>query len=183
MLGWEFLVVPADVDESVQEPMRPDAMAEHLAVRKAKTVAASYPNDVVLAADTIVELQGKLFGKPDSIPEAKVMLSQLSGQVHRVYTGVCLVGPDNRIAVESDVTMISLTKISSEDLDWYVDRGTTLDKAGGYGIQDAGAVFVESIHGDFYNVMGLPLHLVFAMISNCFPELLDMLRRLDVSAR
>lgn len=149
----EFQVVPPKVEEdAVAEPQ--DLL--HLAKKKAEAVAARYPEALVIAADTGVFRDGRAYGKPDDLEEAKRFLAALSGGWHSVFTG--LVVRWGSLFRESLVeTRVLFRPLSEEEILWYLRSEEVLDKAGAYAIQGRAAVFVERIEGDFYNVMGLPL--------------------------
>lgn len=149
----EFQVVPPKVEEdAVAEPQ--DLL--RLAKKKAEAVAARYPEALVIAADTGVFRDGRAYGKPDDLEEAKRFLAALSGGWHSVFTG--LVVRTGEIIRESLVeTRVLFRPLSEEEILWYLRSEEVLDKAGAYAIQGRAAVFVERIEGDFYNVMGLPL--------------------------
>ncbi len=159
LLGVEFTAVAPDVDETPADGEAPTALVRRLAVAKADAVDGS----AVLAADTVVELDGAVLGKPVDAGDARRMLALLSGRTHRVHTGVALrstAGIDVDV-VTTDVTMTPITPVAAE---WYVGTGEPLDKAGAYGMQGAGGVFVEHIRGSASNVVGLPLATVAAML-------------------
>ncbi|MBC7318303.1 septum formation protein Maf [Candidatus Bipolaricaulota bacterium] len=149
----EFQVVPPKVEEdAVAEPQ--DLL--RLAKKKAEAVAARYPEALVIAADTGVFRDGRAYGKPDDLAEAKRFLAALSGGWHSVFTG--LVVRWGSLFRESLVeTRVLFRPLSEEEILWYLRSEEVLDKAGAYAIQGRAAVFVERIEGDFYNVMGLPL--------------------------
>ncbi len=137
----------------------PGILVEALAKGKAQEVASRHPHDLVLGADTVVVWEGTILGKPHSPAEAIAMLRQLSGHTHEVFTGVALMGPDHD-AVFHDVAKVEFNPLDDYQeaaITAYVASGQALDKAGAYGIQDAGATLISSITGDFYTVMGLPL--------------------------
>lgn len=149
-LGLTFSVHPADIDESVRPGEAPAAYVARLAAEKAVAVAS--PGRVVLAADTTVDLEGEIFGKPGDGLEAAAMLRRLSGRTHLVHTGVAVNA--EVFVVCSEVRLIELTESAIE---WYVSTGEPLDKAGAYAIQGAGGAFVAAINGSFSGVVGLPL--------------------------
>lgn len=163
-LGLEFSVVPANVPEvpAPGEPAR-DYVCR-LAYAKARAVARLQPHAVVLGADTEVELDGAILGKPRSEADAVALLRRLSGRTHRVYTGVCLLRGDTvlaRFAVESAVTFRELT---DEGIRQYVATGEPMDKAGAYGAQGRGAALIAAVHGSMSNVIGLPVEHVAACL-------------------
>jgi nucleoside triphosphate pyrophosphatase len=172
MLGLEFVVRAADVDESPRPAESPEAYVARLAEEKAR--AAGGAGELVLAADTIVVLDGALLGKPADAAEARAMLRRLSGRDHEVFTGVGLwqaVPGEGRWAgtvVRSTVRMAALT---DKQIAWYVETGEPLDKAGAYAAQGLGALFVERIDGNFHNVIGLPLPALDGLFSALGHEL------------
>jgi septum formation protein len=139
-----------------------EAVAEHLARRKSDAWTGTLaPDQVLVTADTTVVVDGELLNKPADPDEAKAMLTKLSGRTHRVLTGVCLrtAGGMTSFADMAEVTFAPLTE---EEIDYYVDRYSPLDKAGAYGVQDwIGYIAVERINGSFYTVMGLPMHRLY----------------------
>ena len=167
-MGLDFEVIPSGVMEDFSNTESPREHVLRLAEAKAREVASKYPDRWVVAADTIVCINGSVLGKPKSREEAAEMLRRLSGQEHRVLTGfsVCHLEKRNndREAVQTVVRMKLLT---SAEIEWYVQTGEPLDKAGGYAIQGIGSFMIESIHGSYTNVVGLPV---------C--ELIQMLTRL-----
>lgn len=155
-LGYPFTTCPAVGEEVILPHYTPGEMVQSLAEQKAKEVAEKYPDSVVIGGDTLVLFQGNLLGKPKSTEQAEEMIASLQGNTHQVLTGVCITSKEKTISFveESHVTFRCLTP---SQVSHYVARGESLDKAGGYGIQGAGAFLVERLEGDFYNVMGLPL--------------------------
>lgn len=151
-LGLEFVVRTPDVDETLFPDEPPDRYVRRVAELKAATV----DNQVVLAADTTVVLDGEVMGKPANPAEAERMLARLSGHTHTVFSGVCTNGPAGLLTevVQTDVTMAIL---SPAQIAWYVATGESLDKAGAYGMQGIGMALVASITGSVSNVIGLPL--------------------------
>ena len=152
----DFKVIAANADESLPSCCPPREGAEMLALRKARAVAEDYPDDIIIGADTIVVLDGVLYGKPADKADAFRMLRQLSGREHIVHTGVALLSRQ-RERVFSEQTAVKFIELSDEEIFAYIETGDPMDKAGAYGIQGGGALFVEGIRGDFYNVMGLPV--------------------------
>jgi septum formation protein len=149
-LGIEFRVVPADVEEETSG--EPRLVVVENALRKARAVEG----DRVLGVDTEVVLDGHVFGKPAGEAEAETLLRRLSGRTHEVWSGIALVaGGDERSA--SACTRVRFRRLEAPDLRWYLASGEWRDRAGGYAIQGRGAALVESIEGDFWNVVGLPV--------------------------
>ena len=156
-IGLTFVVRSSDVDESVSPGLTPAQVVESLSARKGEAVAAeAVPGDLVLSADTVVALDGAILGKPRDRAEAEAMLTALSGRTHQVYTGVTLL-QDGRRLTEHEVTAVTFRPLSPEEIAAYVSTGEPMDKAGAYGIQGLGALLVERLEGDYFNVMGLPL--------------------------
>ena len=153
-VGLAFEVRPADIDESVAPGEDPIAYVRRLSVEKAAAVSRS--GDLVIAADTTVEVDGVILGKPTDAADARSMLSLLSARTHRVHTGVTVHSGSSldTIAVSTAVTFVTL---DAATIDWYVGTGEPMDKAGGYAMQGAGGVLVERIDGSVSNVIGLPL--------------------------
>lgn len=167
-MGLEFSVCGADVDETVREYSSPDELVQILAARKARAVADSAPTDaIVLGADTVVSYAGEIYGKPTSLSHAREMLLTLSGSTHEVYTGICLCQGKRSVSA-AVCTRVTFDKVSAEEIDAYIAAFNPLDKAGAYGIQDAGGLFVSRIDGDFYNVIGLPLSMVNRLLKSAF---------------
>ena len=154
--GFDFIVRPTDVDETIPDGIVPCDAARELSRRKARAAAALYPEDVVLASDTLVAPDNVLLGKPADESDAARMLRLLSGRRHTVYTGVCVRGGDREVCetVPTEVEFIALTE---EKIRRYIATGEPMDKAGAYGIQGRGGMFIRQICGDFYAVMGLPI--------------------------
>ena len=153
----DFEVITSDVDETNPPGMPGEEVPQHLAGKKAKAVAENHPGRSILAADTVVLLDGDILGKPANDAEAKAMLARLSGNMHRVVTGVCLLqhGQEHAFSVTTEVYFRLL---SEAQISFYVDNYHPLDKAGSYAIQEyIGIIGIEKIVGDYYNVMGLPV--------------------------
>ena len=151
----EFSVIPSSADETLEPGTAPDAAVKELAERKAADVAASHQSDLVIGADTVVYCDGEILGKPTDAKDAMRMLLLLSGKTHSVFTGVCLL-KNGKKRVFAEETKVTFYPLSAEDIDDYIASGEPFDKAGAYGIQGKGTLLVEKIHGDFFNVVGLP---------------------------
>jgi septum formation protein len=156
-MGLRFLVVRPDDTEELSGGAAPDVVAMHNAQRKARAVAGRHPDSMVIGADTIVVLAGKIFGKPRDRDDARHMLGQLAGQRHEVITGVCLVhrSLDTEL-VFADTTRVWMRPLPPAQIADYLARINPLDKAGAYAIQEHGEGIVERIDGSYHNVMGLP---------------------------
>ena len=167
-----FSVSVADIDETM-DPGKPP-FDEVARVSRLKALAVNRgPEDVVIAADTIVVCAGKVLGKPHSPREATQMLSLLSGRDHQVMTGVTVVRGD-RVRTCTEVTDIHFRCLSQSEIDAYVRTGEPMDKAGAYGIQGGAALFAEKMVGDYYNVMGLPVCRLWQLLHDIAPELLNV---------
>lgn len=167
MLGVEDLkIIPAKGEECPPEGAGPEETVKALSLAKCREVAEfAAPGDIVVAADTIVWVNGRILGKPHSEAEAEAMLAELSANTHEVYTGVAVYA-NGKAQSETEVTKVHFRGIAPEEIAAYVKTGEPMDKAGAYGAQGKGAVFVRGIEGDFFNVMGLPLCLLDSMLKN-----------------
>jgi septum formation protein len=161
--GFEFSVQPANIPEELREGEEPKAFAERLACEKASTVFQQRPDDIVLGADTIVIVEGEILGKPPDPEDAVRMLRMLSGRTHQVITGVCLKGP-GFADMRSETTSVTMTTLTDEEIHAYVATGESSDKAGAYGIQGIASRWITRIGGDYFNVVGLPVSLVYRML-------------------
>ena len=164
LIGIAHEVEPADIDESLRPGERPAAHAERLARTKAHTIAERRPDAVVIAADTIVVVDGDVLGKPRDEAAARAMLKRLSGRTHTVLTAIAVARAAlTESAVESvDVTFRALT---DDEIDSYIATGEPMDKAGAYGIQGFGATIVERVDGDYFSVMGLGLRRLVELLA------------------
>ena len=156
LITTEFTVITSDVDETLPPGTHPRKTVEELALRKAKAVARNHPEDTVIGADTVVVLEDAILGKPQDSRDARRMLKQLSGRQHLVYTGVAVLSP-REVQVFSEETQVRFLPLTDRQIDMYIETGEPFDKAGAYGIQGRGALFITGIQGDYYNVMGLPI--------------------------
>lgn len=161
--GFEFDVQPSDLEEVPQPGEQAEDLARRIARDKALAVAAfADPGTFILGADTVVASNGKILGKPDSPADARRMLRTLSGATHRVMTGVCVVrAPQTVEAWTHETTFVTFRKLDPEEIESYVASGEPFDKAGGYGIQGLASRFVTRIEGCYFNVVGLPVPLVY----------------------
>ncbi len=161
----DFQILSPDVDETVEPGLSPARMVETLSLRKAQAAAGrAGAEDLILAADTVVALDGRVLGKPRDQEDAFAMLSALSGREHRVYTGVTVLG-GGQAATEHEETAVTFRALSPEEIRDYIATGEPMDKAGAYGIQGVGALLVQGIRGDYCNVVGLPLFRLGRMLS------------------
>lgn len=156
-MGFSFTVRPAKGEELPHPELTPAQLVEELARQKALEVSAeAEADDVVVAADTVVAIDGKVLGKPHDKVHAAQMLSALSGREHTVYTGVA-VKRGETLLVEHEATQVRFRPLTEREIDLYIQTGEPMDKAGSYGIQGYGALLVEGIRGDYFNVVGLPI--------------------------
>lgn len=162
----EFDIITPDVDESVDKTLPPAGQVELLSRRKADAVAAEVPLDaLIIAADTVVAMDGIVLGKPADEEDAFRMLSALSGVRHHVFTGVT-VRMGAQVLTRHEVTSVDFRPLEPEEVEEYIATGECMDKAGAYGIQGYGCLLVERIAGDYYNVMGLPVALLAQMLKH-----------------
>jgi len=163
--GIPFTVQPADINETPLAGESPRAYAERLAREKALAVWQSRSQDYVLGADTIVVVDGAILGKPRDRDDALRMLRLLSGRTHVVITGVCLVGPvSSNIQIAAEITFVTMCEVTDDEIRDYVATGEPMDKAGAYAIQGIASRWIPRIEGDYSNVVGLPVALVYAML-------------------
>lgn len=156
LIGIEHVVLPSQIDETMHAGGMPAAHARRLAVEKAGAVARTHPDAVVIGADTVVVLDGKVLGKPPTLDAAREMLHSLNGRTHTVITAVAVAyGGETRAGAEE--VAVTFRRLGDDEIDAYVATREGMDKAGAYGIQGFGATIVERIDGDFFAVMGLPL--------------------------
>ena len=156
LIGVEHSVVPSNFDETMQPGEQPEGHALRLAVEKAAAVASAHPDAVVIGADTVVVLDGKVLGKPPTRAAAREMLLALNGRTHTVITAVA-VAYAGTVRQGAERVSVTFRRLGDDELDAYVATGEGMDKAGAYGIQGFGATIVERIEGDFFAVMGLPI--------------------------
>ena len=158
-IGLSFTVQESGVDEHIPDGIAPEEVVRRLSLEKASRVAERLHDGIVIGADTIVVLDGKILGKPSSKGEAISMLSKLGGKTHTVFTGFAMIDVVSKKSyVDYEKTEVTFRRLSNEEIESYVESGSPMDKAGAYGIQDDfGAVFVERINGCFYTVVGFPL--------------------------
>ncbi|HMD16042.1 MAG TPA: Maf family protein [Terriglobales bacterium] len=168
--GITFEVQPADIPEDPLSGEAAKDCAERLAREKALAVARQRSHDCVLGADTVVVVDGELLGKPCDAADAARMLHMLSGREHQVITGVCLV-VSGQSSVASETTSVTVSEISEKEIADYVSSGEPMDKAGAYAIQGIASRWIPRIEGDYSNVVGLPVALVFRMLRQHASEL------------
>lgn len=163
--GLTVTVIPSTVDEKALPPARPPDHVRILAAAKAKEVATRYPHAWVIGADTEVDIDGRMLGKPRNHIEARDMLRTLSGKVHTVFTGYCICCMNSQqFFAETVATNVQFKHLTEKEIDWYVSSREPYDKAGGYAVQGLGTVLVKRIEGSYTNVVGLPVCEVVACL-------------------
>lgn len=171
-VGWEFTKDSADIDETELAGESPEDYVQRLAIEKASAVAQKYTDAIVLGADTTVVINHQIIGKPVDLTDAKRMLKILSGNWHEVLTGVALVKiPDSKFQIPNpqsvvgiQSTRVKFAEMSEKEIKFLAEKGDPLDKAGAYAVQAQAALFIEGIEGDYWNVVGLPVSLVYGLI-------------------
>ena len=157
MTGVNFFVSSAKIEEKIDYTLPlTDAIAQ-LAKQKALAVLKNYPNEIIVAADTVVVINNEVLGKPKNEEDARRMLEMLSGKTHQVITGVSILSKDIE-DIFYEVTDVTFGELNNEIIDWYISTREYYDKAGGYAIQGKGVILVEKIHGDYSKVVGLPMY-------------------------
>jgi len=165
-VGWPFEIFAVDIDESRMRDEVAANYVERLARKKAEAAATQFTSRLVLGADTVVVIDYDILGKPRDEAEAHRMLRRLSGCWHQVLTGVALSRSDDRSRsiVAHESTDVKFAEMSDYEVEWYVSTGEPLDKAGAYAIQGRGARFIEEIRGEYFNVVGLPVRLLYELV-------------------
>lgn len=163
--GWAFEAIAANIDETRFASEDAVSYVKRLAITKAETVAKKILDGLVLGADTVVLVEGEILGQPRDDEDARRMLNLLNGRWHQVVTGVSLVRASDAAAalVDHETTRVRFCQMSVDEIDWYVATGEPRDKAGAYAIQGKGGLFIEEIQGDYFNIVGLPVRLVYEM--------------------
>ncbi len=156
LLSDEYVICPSRIEETVPDDIGIEFTPVVLAAMKAEDISRKFPGDLVVAADTVVLIDGRILGKPKTEEDARAMLHTLSGKTHKVITGCCL-QIDERANAFAEESLVTFYPLSDAEIDAYIRTGEPMDKAGAYGIQGLGALLVERIDGDFFNVMGLPV--------------------------
>jgi len=163
VIGWPFVVGAVEVDESLRDDESPREYVERLAAAKAEAAGDVHSHRPIVAADTTVVVDEHILAKPADPEDAMRMLRLLQGRWHQVLTGIALVS-ESGIEVDVEMTEVRFAPMSDAEIDWYVATGEPMDKAGAYAIQGKGARFIEGIKGDYFNVMGLPVRLLYDLV-------------------
>lgn len=172
-----FKIISPDVDEHVEGNPSPAELVEALSRRKAGAVAAQADeDDLIIAADTVVALDGAVLGKPEDERDAFSMLSALSGNRHMVYTGVTVIRGEQVVTTHEE-TVVTFRELEPDEISSYIETGEPMDKAGAYGIQGLGALLVSGIEGDYFNVMGLPVYRLGRILADFGLDLLGQAAR------
>ena len=167
-MGVKFEIDVADVDESVEETLSPIEAVCEISKRKAEKVAERRSGEeIVVSADTVVVIDGKIIGKPRDEEDAFNIIKSLSARTHEVYTGFTVSG-NGKTKTDFEVTKVHFKELCEDDIRRYVATGEPMDKAGAYGIQQKGNLFVDYIHGDYYNVVGFPISKICVTIKELF---------------
>jgi septum formation protein len=164
--GWPHEIMVAGIDESVLPNEEPAVYVQRLARSKAEAVASRLSDGVVLGADTTVVVANQILGQPVDDADARRMLRLLNAKWHDVLTGVAVVrvGGETRVAFET--TRVRFAEMSEKEIDWYIATGEPFGKAGAYAIQGKASLFIEEIEGDYFNIMGLPIRLVYELTTD-----------------
>ena len=161
--GWPFDILPVNIDESRREGEDAVNYVQRLAREKAEAAKQRVPDQIVVAADTTVVMDEHILEKPVDAQDAQRMLHLLNNRWHQVLTGVAIIDATPRHTVAHEQTEVKFAAMSDEQIDWYVATGEPMDKAGAYAIQGLGSRFIEGIKGDYFNVVGLPIRLLFEL--------------------
>lgn len=165
-LGYRFDTVSIDCEEIYPENLEAEKIAEYLSELKSEAYQNLSENEVLITADTVVALNGEILGKPSDKIEAKLMLQKLSGKTHWVYTGITLRSTDKKISA-TDAASVTLSELTEEEIDYYIENFRPFDKAGSYGVQEwLGMAKISEIKGSFYTIMGLPTHLLYRLLQD-----------------
>ena len=167
----QFEVVISSADETVDEAVTPEERVMIVAKRKAEKVRETHPHDVIIGADTLVFLDGEPLGKPENKEEAVAMLKKLSGRVHQVVTGVCVIS-ERGVKTQFECSEVEFLPLSEARIKKYVETGEPLDKAGAYAIQGGAADFVKKLDGNLTNVIGLPIPLLARLLKQAGVKLI-----------
>lgn len=164
--GWPYEVIVAGIDETLHAREPAVAYVQRLARSKAEAVAQKLEEGLVLGADTTVVIAGQILGQPQDDADARRMLKLLNCKWHEVLTGVALVRVGGETRVDYETTHVRFAEMSESEIDWYISTGEPFGKAGAYGIQGKAALFIEEIQGDYFNIMGLPIRLVYELAAD-----------------
>lgn len=166
-IGINFKVEASNFKEKFDKKIKPHLLAQHLSLGKAESVAKKYNDAIIIAADTLIIFKGKIIGKPTNKLEAKKILKLLNGKVHSIITGFTILDTGiKKVVTKSVETKVYFGKMTDKEIVAYIASGEPLDKAGAYGIQEKGNIFVKKIEGDYFNVVGLPIYSLVQELKN-----------------
>ena len=158
LLGLPFQIIPPTCEERLSPNLSPSEQAQQLARYKAQSVAQHRPQDLVIGSDTVIEIEGKLLGKPENMQEAETMLRSLRGENHQVHTGVAIIHQANKVSINFvETAQVWIKSFDEHTLKTYLNTKESMGKAGAYSIQGKGAQLIEKIKGDYPTIVGLPL--------------------------
>jgi septum formation protein len=164
LVGWPFEVSISNIDESIKDSETASSYVERLAKEKAMFAAQGRLFGLILGADTVVTIDNIILGKPKDAEDARHMLKILSGRWHEVLTGIAIFRVEDGLNIAAhERTRVRFKELSDSEIDWYISTGETMDKAGAYAVQGKAAIFIEKIEGDYWNVVGLPIQLVYKL--------------------
>ena len=173
-IGLKFEIYPSNYEEDMSLKMEPNKLAEYLSLGKAKDVAQKHKDSIIISADTIVAIDGEVFGKPRTSEKAKYMLQKFSGKAHSVITGFTIIDTEtNKQITKSVETKVYFKNLPEKEIDAYIATEEPLEKGGGYAIQGLAALFVEKIEGDYFNIVGLPILALTTELKNFGINTLD----------
>jgi len=163
-VGWPFDTLPVNIDESRRNNENAANYVQRLAREKAEAAEQKLPGQLIVAADTTVVIDDHILEKPFDQSDARRMLRLLNNRWHQVLTGIAIIDPLSQTTIAYEQTEVKFAAMSDEQIDWYVASGEPMDKAGAYAIQGVGARFIEGIQGDYFNVVGLPVRLLYELV-------------------
>ena len=164
-VGWPFETLPVNIDESRRDNEDAAGYVQRLAREKAEAAAQKVSNQMIVAADTTVVIDDHILEKPIDENDARRMLHLLNNRWHQVLTGIAIIDPHSQTTIAHEQTEVKFAAMSDGQIDWYVASREPMDKAGAYAIQGLGARFIEGIRGDYFNVVGLPVRLLYELVT------------------
>lgn len=178
LIGFDFTTVDINVDETISPGIHPENAALEIAKKKARAAFEIKKDTIIISADTIVILSdGTVLGKPQDSRDAARMLSKMQGASHTVITAVALLnGPEDKIVAAYDKALVIFLPMNSSEIDWYISTGEPMDKAGAYGLQEKGMLFVQKIEGSPSAVIGMPVHLLFQLFKKAGLDIFQFIK-------
>ncbi len=177
-LGIQFLQRRSSISETPRKNEKPGTFAIRIASEKALKVSLDYTRGLILACDTIVAIDGKILGKPKNRRDAALMLKRLNGRWHKVYSAIAIIdAKTKRMLSGCSITKVKFKSMSEDDIAWYVSTREPLDKAGSYGIQEIGMIFIEKINGSCTGVAGLPVELLGMLLRSMGVDIRSLIGR------